>query len=140
MVKSLPASAGDAGLISGSRRSLGGGRGNPLQYSCLVNLMDRGAWRATVHRVSKGRAQLNRRSTHILAERWRPHWTIKSLDEGYQPMMMKTRRLSQWQQRGRRGTDSRATQGAKGGGPEKGLAKQEEAEGSIRILGVRVLP
>ena len=99
MVKSLPASAGDASLISGSGRSLGGGHGNPLQCSCLVNLMDREAWRATVHRVAKGRAQLNRRSTHILAERWRPHWTIKSLDEGYQPMMMKkTRRLSQWQQ------------------------------------------
>ena len=41
--------AGDTGLIRGSRRSPGGGHGNPLQYSCLENPMDRGAWRATIH-------------------------------------------------------------------------------------------
>ena len=46
----LPNAGGvkDTGLISGSGRSLGGGHGNPLQYSCLENPMDRGAWRATV--------------------------------------------------------------------------------------------
>ena len=44
---------GDAVLIPGSGRSLGGGYGNPLQYSCLENPMDRGAWQATVHRVAK---------------------------------------------------------------------------------------
>ena len=47
MVKNLPANAGDArdlGLIPGSGRSLGGGNGNPLQYSSLENPMDRGAW------------------------------------------------------------------------------------------------
>ena len=49
MVKNPPANAGDAGLIPVLRRSPGGGNGNPLQYSCLGNLMDRGAWRATVH-------------------------------------------------------------------------------------------
>ena len=43
----------DLGLIPGSRRSPGGGHGNPLQYSCLENLMYRGAWQATVHRVAK---------------------------------------------------------------------------------------
>ena len=53
MVKNLPANAGDVGSISGSGRSPGGGNDNPLQYSCLENLMDRGAWRATVHRVAK---------------------------------------------------------------------------------------
>ena len=53
MVKNLPAIAGDAGLIPGSGRSPGGGNGNPLQYSCLGNLMDRGAWRATVHVVAE---------------------------------------------------------------------------------------
>ena len=56
VVKNLPASVGDtgdAGLIPGSGRSPGGGHGNPLQYSCLENCMDRGAWWATVHRVSK---------------------------------------------------------------------------------------
>ena len=53
MVKELPANAGDAGSIPGSGRSLGGGDGNPLQYSCLENFMDRGVWRATVHGVEK---------------------------------------------------------------------------------------
>ena len=54
MVKNPPANAGDIryiGLIPGSGRSLGGGHGNPLQYSCLENPIDRGVWRATVHRV-----------------------------------------------------------------------------------------
>ena len=46
MVKNLPANAGDIGLISGSGRSPGEGNGNPLQYSCLGNSMDRGAWKA----------------------------------------------------------------------------------------------
>ena len=47
--RNLPANAGDVGLIPGSGRSPGGGNGNPLQYSCLENPMDRGAWRGTVH-------------------------------------------------------------------------------------------
>ena len=54
VVKTSSATAGDvrdAGLIPGSGRSPGGGNGNPLQYSCLENPMDRGAWRATVHKV-----------------------------------------------------------------------------------------
>ena len=45
--------AGDSGSIPGSGRSPGEGNGSPLQYSCLRNPMDRGAWRATVHRISK---------------------------------------------------------------------------------------
>ena len=56
MVKNLPANAGDigdVGLIPGSGRSLGEGNGNSLQCSCLGNLMDRGAWGATVRGVSK---------------------------------------------------------------------------------------
>ena len=53
VVKNLPASAGHLGLIPGSGRSLGEGNGNPLQYSCLGNFMDIGAWRATVHGVAK---------------------------------------------------------------------------------------
>ena len=48
------------GLIPGSGRSPGGGSGNPLQYSCLENPMDRGAWWATVHRVAKRQPQLKR--------------------------------------------------------------------------------
>ena len=56
MVKNLPANAGDvrdAGSIPGLGRSPGGGHGNPLQYSCLENPMDRGAWQATVHKVTQ---------------------------------------------------------------------------------------
>ena len=53
MVKNLPASAGDVGLIPGLERCAGGGNGNPLQYSCLENPMDRGACWATVHGVAK---------------------------------------------------------------------------------------
>ena len=53
VVKNLPANAGDVGSIPGSGRSPGEGNGNPLQYSCLENPMDRGAWQATVHGVAK---------------------------------------------------------------------------------------
>ena len=53
MVKKLPASAGDVGLIPGSGRSSGEGNGNPLQYSCLENSKDRGAWWAKFHVVAK---------------------------------------------------------------------------------------
>ena len=56
MVKNLSANAGDArdvGLIPGSGRSPGERNGNPLQYSCLKNPMDRGAWWTTVNRVAK---------------------------------------------------------------------------------------
>ena len=53
VVKNPPASAGDLGLIFGSERSPGEGNGYPLQYSCLENSVDRGAWRATVHGVTK---------------------------------------------------------------------------------------
>ena len=58
MVKNLPAKAGatgDLGSIPGSGRSPGGGNGNPLQCSCLGNLMDRGAWQAMVHGITKSR-------------------------------------------------------------------------------------
>ena len=50
--KESACNVGDLGSIPGSGRSPGGGHGNPLQYSCLENPMDRGAWRATVHRVT----------------------------------------------------------------------------------------
>ena len=50
---------GDPGWIPGFGRSPGGGHGNPFQYSCLENPMDRGAWRATVHGVTKNRTQLS---------------------------------------------------------------------------------
>ena len=61
-----PANAGDirhTGSTPGSGRSPGGGHGNPLQYSCLENPMDRGAWQATVHEVAKSQTQLKQFST-----------------------------------------------------------------------------
>ena len=61
VVKNLPANARDvrdAGLILGLGRSPGGRHGNPLQYSCLENPMDRGAWRAMVHGVTESWTQL----------------------------------------------------------------------------------
>ena len=58
MVKNPPVNAGDvrdASLIPGLERSSGGGHGIPLQYSCLENPMDRGAWLVTVHGIAKSR-------------------------------------------------------------------------------------
>ena len=63
LVKNPLASAGDTGSIPGLGRSSGEGNGNPLQYSCLGNPMDRGAWQATVHAVSKSGAQLSNYKT-----------------------------------------------------------------------------
>ena len=65
-VKNPSANAGDPrdmSSIPGSGRSLGGGHGNPLQYSCLENPRDRGAWQATVHGIAKSEAQLKPLST-----------------------------------------------------------------------------
>ena len=59
VVKNPPAHAGNMGSIPISGRSAGGGNGNPLQYSCLENLMERGAWWATVHGVAKSRTRLS---------------------------------------------------------------------------------
>ena len=57
-VKASACNDGDLGLIPGSGRSPGEGNGNPLQYSCLENPMDGGAWWATVHRVAKSWTRL----------------------------------------------------------------------------------
>ena len=59
MVKNQPANAGDPGLIPELRRCPEGGKGYPLQYSCLENSMDRGAWWATVHGVRKSQSRLS---------------------------------------------------------------------------------
>ena len=64
VVKNLPANSGDLGLIPGLGRSPAGQHGNPLQYSCLENPMDRGDWWATVHRAANSRTGLKRLSTH----------------------------------------------------------------------------
>ena len=59
VVKNPPANEGNVALISGSGRLPGGGSGNPLQYSCLENPMDRGSWWAKVHGVAKSQTQLS---------------------------------------------------------------------------------
>ena len=59
VVENLPANTGDPRLIPGLGRSPGEGNGNPLQYSCLGNPMNRGAWRATVHWVTKSETRLS---------------------------------------------------------------------------------
>ena len=62
--------AGDWGLIPGSGRSPGEGNGKPLQYSCLENSMNRGAWQATVHGVTKSQVQLSVINAHIPNIAW----------------------------------------------------------------------
>ena len=74
VVENQPANAGDTGdvgSVPGSRRSPGGGHGNPLQCSCLENPMDRKAWWATVHRVAKSQTRLSNYYIYIL------YWTIQ---------------------------------------------------------------
>ena len=69
VVKNPTANAGDlrdVGLIPGLGRCPGEGNGNPLQYSCLENPMDRGAWWAIVHGVAKGQTQLKQLSTVVI--------------------------------------------------------------------------
>ena len=81
VVKNLPANARDvrnAGSVPGLRRSPGEGNGSPLQYSRLENPMDRGAWWATVHRVTKSWTRLKRLSMHT-PYRWLQDQEISSL-------------------------------------------------------------
>ena len=73
VVKTLPVNAGDVrdmGLIPGSGKSPGGGHDNSLQYFCLENPMDRGAWWATVQRVTKNQTQWKRLSTHVYTAKY----------------------------------------------------------------------
>ena len=80
MVKNPPANAGDVtdvGSIPGSERSPAEGNGNLLQYSCLENLMDRGAWRAAVYRVTQ--SQTRRDLERILDSK--RSWKIKGRSE-----------------------------------------------------------
>ena len=67
--KKLPANGGDGGLMSGSGRPPGVGNGNPLQYSCLENTMDRGTWQPTIHEITKSqRQQLNNKNKSIFRD------------------------------------------------------------------------
>ena len=69
VAKNSPASEGDerdVGSVPELGQSPGGGHGNPLQYSCLENPIDRGAWWATVHRVTQSQTQIKQLNTHTL--------------------------------------------------------------------------
>ena len=74
--KESACNAGDLGSIPGLLRSPGGGHGNPLQDSCLENPMDRGAWQAQVHRVTKSWVQLKQLSMHTHKK---PKWKQTNL-------------------------------------------------------------
>ena len=65
--KESACNAGDLGSIPGSGRSPGEGNGNPLQYFCMENPMDRGAWWVTVHRAAKSRTRLRTYSANIIS-------------------------------------------------------------------------
>ena len=85
VVKNPSADAGDirdTGSIPESGRSPGGKHGNSLQYSCLENPTDRGAWRVMVHRVAKSQIQLKRLSTHIGRFNSLPSSSWRALYEG----------------------------------------------------------
>ena len=69
-VKASASNVGDPGLIPGSGRSPGEGNGNPLQYSCLENPMDREAWQATVHGVAKSRTRLSELTFIFQCQLW----------------------------------------------------------------------
>ena len=102
VVKSLSANAGDIrdkGSIHGLGRSPGGGHGNPLQYSCLENPMDKGAWQVKVYRVTKSWTQWKWLSTHARGNQTAPEkgqkgpggWT-----EEYGPGVPGARQLLKW--------------------------------------------
>ena len=80
----LPANTGDAGSISGSGRSPGGGHGNPLQYSCLENSMDRGSWLVTVHRLAKNWTRLKQLSMHTHIVLSNKTWCANFVNKGSQ--------------------------------------------------------
>ena len=85
LAKNPPANTGDVGSISGLGRSPGTGSGNPLQYSCLKNPTDRGAWRVTGHRVTKRWMWLSAH-THNSARHWRESpGAARPLLEGIKP-------------------------------------------------------
>ena len=77
VVKNSTANAGkvrDKGPVPRSGRFPGGGHSNPLQYSCLENPMDRGAWQATAHRVTKSWVRLKQFSTHRFVSKQMVLW------------------------------------------------------------------
>ena len=99
VVKNLPANAGDAGSTTGSGRSLGEGNGNPNQYSCLGNSMDRGVWRTTVHGVARVGQNLVTKQQVLLHARchasttvtnMRPPQRMRGEGQTHEQMLLKT--------------------------------------------------
>ena len=93
LVKNPPVNAGatgDAGSIPGWGRFPGGGHGNLLQHSCLENPMDRGAWWATVHGVSKSRTQLKPVTMHSCMVNMNIHCLCKSTGVDYHFLLQRT--------------------------------------------------
>ena len=84
MVKNLPCNAGGPSSIPGSGRSPGGGHGNPLQYSCLENSMDRGTWLVTVHRLAKNWTRLKQLSMHTHIVLSNKTWCANFVNKGSQ--------------------------------------------------------
>ena len=80
----LPATAGDSGSFPGSGRSPAWGNGSPLQYSCLENARDRGAWWATVHGVAKSQTRLSIQHTHT--KQWTGNTRVLHLLKGSRPL------------------------------------------------------
>ena len=76
VVKNLPANAGNAGWIPGLERSPGKGNVNPTPVFCLENPMDRGAWRATVHGITKSRTRLSDFHFHFFTTKATCHYYI----------------------------------------------------------------
>ena len=84
LVKNLPANVGDVGSIPGSARSPGEGNGNPLHYSCLGNPMDRGAWRAAVHRVQRSdRTERTHTGTQAQSRNLHRHTVVPDLSHAH---------------------------------------------------------
>ena len=103
VVKKLLASAGDMrtmGSVPWLGRSPGGGHGSPLQYSCLENPMDRGAWQATVHGVAKSQTRLSHKAHYLFGYFWSQLWDTGSLlhHEGSFIEMCRLSSLGTWAQ------------------------------------------
>ena len=86
-VKASASNAGDPGLIPGLGRSPGEGNGNPLQYSCLENPMDGGAWWATVHGVAKSQTRLSNFTLGDSRVCFGSHWSLEHVGKKVIPKL-----------------------------------------------------